>query len=144
MGVEGERGKPGCCSPNTSSCHKPLLLSHPLLRKLLILKGLEILQGLEGLRDAPLLPCPSFAVWLDERQIGRIAVPHRCLQRDSLFWGRKTGLVPPWEVLAAFPSGDFRSVPGHCAIVLLMWARGGETTRYHAAICISACGVWSV
>lgn len=104
----------------------------------------EILKGLEGLRVALLLPCPSFTVWLDERQIGRITVPHRCLQRDSLFWGRKTGLVPPWEVLAAFPSGDFRSVPGHCAIVLLMWARGGETTRYHAAICISACGVWSV
>lgn len=104
----------------------------------------EVLQGLEVLRVVTLLPCPSFTVWLDERQIGRITVPHRCLQRDSLFWGRKTGLVPPWEVLAAFPSGDFRSVPGHCAIVLLMWARGGETTRYHAAICISACGVWSV
>lgn len=103
----------------------------------------DILWGLEELRPTPLLPCPSLAVWLDEKaNWEKPSAPQVPAKR--LFWGRKTGLVPPWEVLAAFPSGDFRSVPGHCAIVLPTWARGGETTRYHAAICISACGVWSV
>ena len=84
-------------------------------------------------------------IWPFHSGVGDSQCPAAACKEIARSGGEGQVWCPPREDLAGYSRQDFHSVLGCCVIIVFpTWARVGQTTCYHAAICTSERGVWSM